>query len=52
MIKQDQIYEARKKALENRVNMIDGLQKNQVSPVVALDVLSRRYRPYPVCLAL
>lgn len=40
VIKQDQIYEARKKALENRVNVIDGLQRNQVSPVVALDVLS------------
>ena len=41
VIKQDQIYEARKKMLENRVNIIEGLQKNQVSPVVALDVLSR-----------
>ena len=41
VIKQDQIYEARKKALENRVNIIEGLQKNQISPVVALDVLSR-----------
>jgi Tfp pilus assembly protein PilN len=40
VIKQDQIYEARKKALENRVNVIEGLQRNQVSPVVALDVLS------------
>ena len=41
IIKQDQIYEARKKLLENRVKIIEGLQKNQVSPVVALDVLSR-----------
>jgi Tfp pilus assembly protein PilN len=41
IIKQDQIYEVRKKALENRVRIIEGLQKNQVSPVVALDVLSR-----------
>jgi len=41
IIKQDQMYEARKKALENRVKIIEGLQKNQVSPVVALDVLSR-----------
>jgi Tfp pilus assembly protein PilN len=40
VIKQDQIYEARKKAIENRVNVIEGLQKNQVSPVMALDVLS------------
>jgi Tfp pilus assembly protein PilN len=40
VIKQDQIYELRKKTLENRVKIIEGLQKNQVSPVVALDVLS------------
>ncbi|HYR43885.1 MAG TPA: PilN domain-containing protein, partial [Terriglobia bacterium] len=40
VIKQDQIYESRKKALENRVKVIEGLQKNQVSPVVALDQLS------------
>src|SRR5260370_19924465 len=40
VIKQDQIYEARKKALENRVKIIEGLQKNQLSPVVALDQLS------------
>src|SRR5207245_3227722 len=40
VIKQDQIYEARKKALENRVKIIEGLQKSQVSPVVALDQLS------------
>jgi Tfp pilus assembly protein PilN len=41
VIKQDKIYEARKKALENRVKIIEGLQKNQVSPIVALDVLSQ-----------
>jgi len=40
VIKQDQVYETRKKALENRVKIIEGLQRNQVSPVVALDVLS------------
>jgi Tfp pilus assembly protein PilN len=40
VIKQDQVYEARKKALENRVKVIEGLQKNQVSPIVALDQLS------------
>jgi Tfp pilus assembly protein PilN len=40
VIKQDQMYEARKKALENRVGIIQGLQRNQESPVVALDVLS------------
>jgi Tfp pilus assembly protein PilN len=41
IIKQDAIYELRKKTLENRVKIIEGLQKNQVSPVVALDVLSQ-----------
>src|SRR5262249_39722602 len=40
VIKQDQIYEARKKTLENRVRVIEGLQRNQVSPVMALDQLS------------
>src|SRR5437879_5237246 len=33
--KQDQIYEARKKTLENRVKVIEGLQRNQVSPIMA-----------------
>jgi Tfp pilus assembly protein PilN len=41
VIKQDQIFETRKKALENRVKIIEDLQNNQVSPVVALDVLSQ-----------
>ncbi len=40
VIKQDQIYETRKKTLENRVKVIEGLQKGQVSPVMALDQLS------------
>jgi Tfp pilus assembly protein PilN len=40
VIKQDQIYEARKKVLEARVKIIEGLSKNQVSPVVALDQLA------------
>jgi type IV pilus assembly protein PilN len=40
VIKQDAIYEARKKALENRVQIIQDLQRNQVSPVMALDALS------------
>ena len=40
VIKQDQVYEARKKMLENRVRIVEGLQKNQVSPVVVLDQLS------------
>jgi Tfp pilus assembly protein PilN len=40
VIQADQIYESRKKALENRVKIISDLQKNQVSPVLALDQLS------------
>jgi Tfp pilus assembly protein PilN len=40
VIKDDAIYETRKKTLENRVNIIQDLQRNQISPVVALDVLS------------
>jgi Tfp pilus assembly protein PilN len=40
IIKADQIFEARKKTLENRVKIIEGLQKNQVSPVVVLDQLA------------
>ena len=40
VIQQDKIYESRKKMLENRVKIIQGLQRNQISPVVALDVLS------------
>src|SRR6266581_7553943 len=39
VIKQDMVYEARKKELQNRVKIIEGLQKNQVSPVLALDQL-------------
>src|SRR5215813_5788432 len=31
--KADQVYETRKKALENRVQVIEDLQKNQISPV-------------------
>ena len=40
ILKQDQIYETRKVALENRIKVIDGLKRNQVSPVVSLDVLA------------
>jgi len=40
VIKADQVFEARKKSLENRVKIIESLQKNQVSPVVALDELA------------
>ena len=37
VIKADQVYETRKKILEARVKVIEGLQKNQASPVLALD---------------
>ena len=40
VIKQDQVYEARKKLVETRVKVIEGLEKNQVSPVLALDQLA------------
>src|SRR5262245_22126734 len=40
VIKQDQIYEKRKKMLEARVQIIEGLLKNQLSPVLALDQLA------------
>ena len=40
VIKTDQVFEARKKSLESRVKIIESLQKNQVSPVVALDELA------------
>jgi Tfp pilus assembly protein PilN len=40
VIQADQVFEGRKKALENRVKIISDLQKNQVSPVLALDELS------------
>lgn len=40
ILKQDQIYETRKIALENRIKIIDGLKRNQVSPVVSLDFLA------------
>jgi len=40
VIKQDQAFETRKKMVENRVRLLEMLQKNQVSPVLALDELS------------
>ena len=40
IIKQDQIYEARKKVLDTQVKIIEGLAKNQLSPILALDQLS------------
>jgi len=40
VIKADQVYEARKKVLEQRVRIVENLQKNQQSPVIALDQLA------------
>ena len=40
VIKADQVYEARKKVLEQRVKIVENLQKNRQSPVVALDQLA------------
>lgn len=40
VIEQDRIYEARKLELENRISIIEGLQRNQVNPVMSLDILS------------
>jgi len=40
VIKQDQVFETRKKMLEARIKIIDDLLKNQVSPVLALDQLA------------
>ncbi len=40
VIQADQVFEGRKKALENRVKVISDLQRNQLSPVLALDQLS------------
>ncbi|PYT03430.1 MAG: hypothetical protein DMF60_18390, partial [Acidobacteria bacterium] len=39
-IKADELAEARKKLLDNKINIIKGLQNNQVSPVLALDQLA------------
>ncbi|HET9131802.1 MAG TPA: PilN domain-containing protein [Terriglobia bacterium] len=39
VIKQDKVYEARKKALEARITVIEGLKRGQVSPVRSLDIL-------------
>jgi Tfp pilus assembly protein PilN len=39
VIKQDQIYETLKTTLKNRIEIIEGLRKNQVSPLLILDML-------------
>jgi Tfp pilus assembly protein PilN len=40
VIKTNQVYEARKVALEKRIQVIEDLKKNQLSPVVVLDALA------------
>ena len=40
IIKQDQVYEARKAALESRIRVVEDLRKNQLSPIVVLDALA------------
>lgn len=40
IIKQGQVYEMKKKALESRIHIIEDLRKNQLSPVVVLDALA------------
>ena len=40
VIKQDQVYETRKKILETRIKIVEGLRRHQVNPVLAMDVLS------------
>src|SRR5215471_1120381 len=40
VIKTDQVFETRKKSFENRIKIIEGLKRNQVNPILAMDVLS------------
>jgi Tfp pilus assembly protein PilN len=40
IIKQNQVFETRKVALEKRIQVIEDLRKNQLSPVVVLDALA------------
>ena len=41
IIDQDAVFEARKTMLEDRISVIQDLQRNQVSPVLSLDSLSQ-----------
>ena len=45
VIDADAGYEARKSMLEDRIEAIEDLQQNQVSPVVSLDILSQAITP-------
>jgi len=40
VIKENQIYEGRKKSLETRIKIVETLKKNKVNPILAMDVLS------------
>ncbi len=40
VIQQNKVFEGRKKTLENRIKVVESLKRNQVNPVLALDVLS------------
>jgi type IV pilus assembly protein PilN len=39
VIRQERVFEARKKALEARIAVIEGLKRGQISPVRSLDIL-------------
>jgi Tfp pilus assembly protein PilN len=41
VIKEDKIYETRKKEILNRIKIIEGLKRDQISPVVSLDALGQ-----------
>jgi Tfp pilus assembly protein PilN len=41
VIKEDQKFESRKKDVENRIKIIEGLKKDQLSPIVSLDALAK-----------
>ncbi len=45
VIDADAVYEQRKAMLEDRVETIEDLQRNQMSPVVTLDILSQAIDP-------
>ena len=45
VIEADAVYEERKAMLEARIETIEGLQRDQVSPVVLLDILSQAINP-------
>src|SRR5438034_2691842 len=40
MLKENEVFEKRRKLLETRINVIESLKKNQSGPVQVLDVLS------------